>query len=399
MSISMMFGVSLILAFFACFFAARIVGYTPLSITEPTGRRDGCIDGLRGYLALLVAAHHYFIFYAWIKYGDWGPPNIDYINNLGKVAVCVFFMITGYLFIGKLLHSNKERTSSGWAKLYTSRVFRIMPLYLFAVAITILYTFIRHHYEINVTLPALIKEIGKWLFYIGYTINGDPDARRVTAGVTWTLRYEWFFYLSLPIVNILLRKKLTTVMLVFLILLLFFKNKTYLQIQTKYFIYFLYGGIFSYLKLLMPNRLLIIFKSDLFSFFSLLFLFFALYTDTDISNFFISLSIMLFFFPIVCGNSLFGLLKAKESIRLGEVSYSIYILHGIMFYTILVFFTGPGVMPSNLVYLMTIPLALALITVVSFVSFKFIEKPFIKIGKSYYPSRVDEEIVPKQVGE
>jgi peptidoglycan/LPS O-acetylase OafA/YrhL len=381
MAASFVFGVSFFISMVACFFVAKATNKTPLRIGEPEGVRDGCIDGLRGYLALMVAGHHYFIFHDWIKYGDWLPPEINYINNFGKVAVCIFFMITGYLFVGKLRFSLMNKKPVNWTRTYISRIFRIVPLYFFAVIITIIYVFINSRFNINVSINKLMKEIVAWFLYLGGAINGDSDAKRVTAGVTWTLKYEWLFYLSLPLINIFLNKRILIIPLIAAALYLFFINKEYFGIQTKYAIYFLYGGVFCYIKPYVSGKWLCYLKSHYASFISLILLSISLLTSQDISSITISLSIMLFFFPIVCGNSMFGLLELSESKKLGEVSFSIYLLHGIVFYTILVYFVGKENMPSKEIYLYFLPIGMIAITIVSFCSFKLIEKPFISSGK------------------
>ena len=68
--------------------------------------RFGAIDGLGGYLALFVFIHHYIITWYWQNTGKWIRPPEDYFQNFGKVGVIIFFMITGFLFITKMLLDN-----------------------------------------------------------------------------------------------------------------------------------------------------------------------------------------------------------------------------------------------------------------------------------------------------
>ena len=59
-------------------------------------RRIGCVDGLRGYLALSVMIHHFAI---WIQVtrldGQWQPLTRNILNSMGSGAVALFFMTTG----------------------------------------------------------------------------------------------------------------------------------------------------------------------------------------------------------------------------------------------------------------------------------------------------------------
>ena len=67
--------------------------------------RLGAIDGLRGYLALLVFIHHFEITWYWHNTGEWSSP--PYLN-FGTVGVSIFFMITGYLFVHKILTNRRK---------------------------------------------------------------------------------------------------------------------------------------------------------------------------------------------------------------------------------------------------------------------------------------------------
>lgn len=64
--------------------------------------RHSPLDGIRGILALSVFSHHFFKNYFFQTTGRWQSPNIDFFTNLGSVPVSLFFLITGYLFFGKL---------------------------------------------------------------------------------------------------------------------------------------------------------------------------------------------------------------------------------------------------------------------------------------------------------
>lgn len=66
-------------------------------------KRSSPIDGLRGVVALSVLAHHFYITYVWKISGVWKKPDTTLIDNFGSVAVSIFFLITGYLFINKMM--------------------------------------------------------------------------------------------------------------------------------------------------------------------------------------------------------------------------------------------------------------------------------------------------------
>jgi cytochrome c oxidase assembly factor CtaG len=88
------------------------------------------IDGLRGFLAFGVFVHHAAIWYAFLKTGQWVVPESRLFTHLGQSTVTLFFMITGFLFYGKMLESRHQRAPVDWLRLYVSRCLRILPLYL-----------------------------------------------------------------------------------------------------------------------------------------------------------------------------------------------------------------------------------------------------------------------------
>src|SRR3979490_3443378 len=67
------------------------------------GMRTETLDGLRGFLALSVFIHHFVITHRYLQSGIWDYPPSAFYTLLGQVGFGVFFMITGFLFWGKLL--------------------------------------------------------------------------------------------------------------------------------------------------------------------------------------------------------------------------------------------------------------------------------------------------------
>ncbi|EOA3368125.1 acyltransferase family protein [Pseudomonas aeruginosa] len=76
------------------------------------------IDGLRGYLAFFVFLHHSSIWYYYLKDGLWQLPPSRLYAHFGQTSVALFFMVTGFLFAHKLLHS--RGTPIRWLDVYAS---------------------------------------------------------------------------------------------------------------------------------------------------------------------------------------------------------------------------------------------------------------------------------------
>jgi len=84
----------------------------------------------------------------------------------------------------------------------------------------------------------------------------------------------------------------------------------------------------------------------------------------------------LFFIPIAYGNTLFGLLKQNASILLGEISYSIYLLHGLVLYFLFSVMNVINIGALNFsMYVLMLSLVGVIVIAFSTVTFLLIEKP------------------------
>jgi len=129
--------------------------------------RSSPLDALRGLLATSVVCSHFFVTYNWKATGEWGRSDNTIMNNMGAVPVSMFFMITGFLFFGKIYN----KSSIDWKRVFSSRVKRIMPLYVFAVLVVAAVSFCQTQFHL-VSLPQLVKEIIRWGIFKGSSFNG-----------------------------------------------------------------------------------------------------------------------------------------------------------------------------------------------------------------------------------
>ena len=93
------------------------------------------LDGLRGLAAVFVFIHHSSIWYFYKKSHLWTVPPSNLYTQLGQGAVTMFFMMTAFLFWGKI----RESSRVDWVKLYSARIMRLAPLYY--VSIFVLFVF------------------------------------------------------------------------------------------------------------------------------------------------------------------------------------------------------------------------------------------------------------------
>lgn len=61
--------------------------------------------------------------------------------------------------------------------------------------------------EIHPFTTKTLQEILKWSIFVGVPINEFKDSTKINSSVHWTLLYEAVFYLSLPLVYCITRRK------------------------------------------------------------------------------------------------------------------------------------------------------------------------------------------------
>lgn len=344
-------------------------------------RRYGSIDGLRAILAISVFIHHYVITYVWKTKGVWVRPESDFYNHLGQASVGFFFIITGYLFTKKMI-----LTKSNWLDFFIGRVFRIYPIYLCSVFIVILYSFYITDFSLHVPIKSFLFELYNWGMFVTPSINGNNNSSLMLAGVTWTLSYECFFYIILPLLYFSFNKiKLLFIALVIVVLYLSIDpiviNFYHWTFNTVMFSFFLFGFICALIESkIKKTKINVNNKYILCTIFILLFLLFFLFKTSF--GFYQSLIIAIIFFFFIYGFDFNGLLKNKIMIYLGDISYSIYLIHGLVLYTTYtILFPSLCANLSFNQYMLLMPIVLLVVILLSIFTYIYIEKPMIKMGK------------------
>ncbi len=375
------FIVSLFSLFVAVLFASFLSRRKAFSFLETRVGRFSTLDGLRGFLALSVFLHHFVITWQWRTTGFFERPPQDFFQNYGKVGVAIFFMITGFLFTAKILN---DQGKTNWYKLFESRVYRIFPLYIFAVTIITVIVFYSANFEINVDYFKIFKQYVRWGLFHGADINDFKDTNLIIAGVDWTLKYEWVFYLSLPILAFIIYRGGVAGVSVLLVscVIFFFRPLDFISVSTEYCILFAVGGVSAFMYRNYDVSHFPV-RSRWVSYLTL-FLVFAILFYPKTLDFFHVVLISIFFILVVFGNDLFGLFSLKSSALLGEVSYSIYLLHGAILYIIFTMIQVPDIRNFSFdSYLYLMPVITIIVVTVSCVTFLLIEKPGISFGRKY----------------
>lgn len=336
--------------------------------------RYASIDGLRGYLAFAVFVHHASIWYLFAQTGRWALPPSRLYTHLGQSSVALFFMITGFLFFSKLIDGHHRPVD--WTRLLVSRFTRLVPLYLVAIGCVLLCVFWVSGWTLREPLTTLAPKLLSWL---AFTIRGAPDLNgvqdtpRIIAWVTWSLPYEWFFYLSLPAIALCVGILPPPVFL--LLGLIFGWACLYWMPSPQMFEPFL-GGIAAALCCRSP-RCRAAAQSPLASLAVVVLLVLVVVQFAGAYNRPALALLGAAFILIACGNSIFGWLHLPASRFLGETAYSMYLLHGILLFGACSLGLGVARIAalSPLVYWLGILLLVPVLVTLCYWSFRWIEQP------------------------
>jgi len=158
----------------------------------------GSLDGLRGLAILAVIWHH-----------AGGAASQAILARRGFLGVDLFFVLSGFLIVTLLLRERDARGDIHLPRFYARRALRIFPLYYALLGLVAAALAFR---------PGASWAAAYWQklpFYLTYLSNWIPDATLLA--VTWSLAAEEQFYLVWPPLEKFLRPRvLLGVLVVFL---------------------------------------------------------------------------------------------------------------------------------------------------------------------------------------
>lgn len=375
--------VALCMALGAAF--ARSSAFYRERLAEAGGGRFGTIDGLRGYLALGVFGTHAVNMYTLHTSGEWAAGIAPFYATASRAGVALFFVITGFLFWLRVLRSGDAFDVRAF---FVSRLRRLTPMYLMSVLMVLAVVAAASGFALRDGPAALARDLRPWLSF-GFMrtgeINGLDEARYVNA-VYWTLAYEWTFYVALPFLALFARGRAAAAALVAAVLVF--------GAQQPVVYNFLFGAAAAWIvhRRVLERRALdtpvitLVPLAALCCYFIL----------SGLYGLLQSVALFGFFIFIVHGNSLFGLLRTRAARLLGLVSYSIYLTH-----CMALFVTVHAVdrrMPIRSLdigeYWLLAALAAAGCVLLSALTYRYVEHPFIHSQAASKPTRAIAEITP-----
>jgi peptidoglycan/LPS O-acetylase OafA/YrhL len=209
-------------------------------------------------------------------------------------------------------------------------------------------------------------------------INGYP-ATHVMAGVTWTLTYEWAFYASLPLLATFARGR-GHLFWVLGALVLVLTLKSWLHVDAAGFAVLFLCGMVCASLLHEDIRLRLSARTASALACACLAVVFA----TQRSGYgTVTAALLSLFFYLVCsGTTLFGLLTMRAAQRLGHISYSLYLLQGLVLTLV---FAHPSLrsfaLTSPARYWASGALCAILLLIVAALAYVYVERPGMALGK------------------
>ncbi len=359
------------------------------------------LDGLRFFSFLSVFIFHsFYTEFSSIKYSS----NYIFVKKglfgNGNIGVNFFFVISGFLITYLLMEEKNITGKIDITKFWFRRILRIWPLYFFCVFFGfVLFPIIKSYFG---QVP---NESAEPIYYLTFTSNfdflknGKPDCS--VLGILWSIAIEEQFYFIWPILLMLIPGKHYLKLFIFIIicscifrflvpdpiadevhtlscmgdltmgaigayLCRIDKFKTWIEDLKRGYIILIYLLFFSlYLfreQLLLLNLYLYIFDRTIIAFIILMII-----LEQNFSK-----------------NSFFKMSKLKFISQLGTISYGLYCLQ---FIGILITITLSKKFHLNeniwnVIFLETI-VALSITILISQLSFKFFETPFLKLKEKF----------------
>jgi len=293
----------------------------------------------RLFLAVLVLLHHGLR-----------------VFPVGRFAVFAFFILSGY-WVSRMYQEFYSKKEKSYLLFLYSRVFRLYPLYLLCTAIMLIVTrfIILGHYNVQLTPTLGFKEYSFMALLL--PLNLLNFQLLVPA---WSLAVEMQFYLVVPFIMWLVLKVNWKILFVILLLVstYFSYHKMYKLDESvlAYLVYF-FMGMIIYLKSMIVSKKQVLIGLACAAVFILFSyglpslrtdLLYKKETFAGISYYDIFNQVLPFFFvPFIIHN--LSQKSDKRDRHFGDFSYTLYLVHWIIFSIYYVQYTDAGVTRSKLI--------------------------------------------------
>jgi peptidoglycan/LPS O-acetylase OafA/YrhL len=357
--------------------ALRVAGTTQ---SAGRGGKLPFIHGLRGFASTAVAIYHcYHSTPVSAQVAATVPAVTDHVVNLGFLGVDMFFVISGFVIALTLY---KRLSSIGeWGRFFVRRQLRLDPPYWTAIVLTIVSGIAVNRVNAGAGAPVpSASDVVAHLFYLQEFLG-----IKQIVGVFWTLCFEVQFYLFFGVTMLLLAKSKLSgrafgwlmLPLYVLSILCFWGVVPYPRglFIPRWFEFFTGVVLFMYWRAQLNRTVLGVYLGVLLA---------ALFISPQIHNneaMVILLSLLLisvmFLFAVETGG-MKTWLAAPLMRYLGDISYSLYIMHAVVGIRLLKLLVHPQSSASYAWFMFAVVLLLSIAA--SDLMFRFIERPSMNLS-------------------
>lgn len=343
-------------------------------IPHATSKAIVSMEGIRGFAVFLVFLVHYVtLVEPWLSEHSITQTISSHIRAIGNIGVDLFFVLSGYLIYGTLIRKKQE-----FSRYLFRRIQRIYPPF---TAVFIIYL------ALSAVFPSESKIPEGWDGVIFVLQNflllpGLFDIQTMIT-VTWSLSYEFFYYLIIPLFIGLLKLRTWR-----------FEHRTILFAcaSVLLFAYFaVYGG---HIRLMMFIAGILLFEvTENRSFKSIpqiglpalaLAIASVVLFDLFDANGWWKFAVLFVLFFVFCLDCFASNGLANKAFRftpmrwLGNMSYSYYLIHGLAlkFIFMVMPFALPASNADDWLFWAALPAVFALTLIPAAVLFVYVEKPF-----------------------
>jgi peptidoglycan/LPS O-acetylase OafA/YrhL len=349
------------------------------------------LESLRGILALSVFIHHAMVWYFLPQTHRWTAPPSNFYSQMAVFPVSMFFFLTGFLFWSKLLRKPKLL----WSDFMRARLRRLGPAYLLTIILLFVIVADLTGFRLHVSLPKLFLSCLAWALY---DFGGTPDINGLRNTiyllvVIGTLRLEWMFYTLLPLLGWFARRTHRALFLIGasavvyeIAILIYGSQFRFFGLGTT--IWFLSHVVYTFSVgivtacLMARYNLRRIAQSPYVTCGALACLSLVLWRVRPEYGLLESTLLAPLFLAVAAGNS-FGILRKRAFLFLGQISYSIYLLHCLVLAaTIIPLQRAHSQLLENPVWYLALICFMGIgVILLATVSHRFVESPFLSISK------------------
>lgn len=348
------------------------------------------LDAVRGLSFLAVYFFHAF-------HPKFGPGLFsrmcDFFYQNLILSIDVFFILSSFLLTWLGINEYKAKGNFSFINYFIRRALRIWPLYFILMVFAfVVVPYASNYFNMPVTLPPAY-------YYLLFIANFYQEGHVYFLQFLWTLSVEEQFYLLWGICLLVFQKRLMTCVVVLTALSLCYTAYAMLNNVQHYFntLTYLFDfaiGIQAAVLMHRKNRVVRFFKNmskrhNLLFFLSLPFMFIIIFSLINLAPgaltpwfdllgryLFIIFTGLLIIEQMVNENSLLKLKSQRFLIYTGKISYGLYCFHGIVLTFGLVVLQKLNITMPVIVKGL---LFLAINYIISAISYRFIEKPFLQL--------------------